>query len=41
MFVEEKEKICNEWNKSFDKSNNIKSRKVCYHNGYGITRTAD
>ena len=41
MFVEEKLNLCKEWDKTFDKSNNVNHRKVCFHNRYGITLAAD
>ena len=41
MFVEEKLNLCKEWDKTFDKSNNVNHRNVCFHNRYGITLAAD
>lgn len=41
MFVEEKLNLCKEWDKTFDKSNNVNHRKVSFHNRYGITLAAD
>lgn len=39
--MEEKLNLCEEWDKTFPKSDKVNHRKVTFHNRYGITLAAD
>ncbi len=41
MFVEEKLNLCQEWDKTFPKCDEVNHSKVTFHNRFGITLAAD